>query len=80
MFEELARLQFETQCKMREEFINDFMKHIHFQVDSPEFEEAMAETIRKIIETAYNKGAHDTMDLIMEVDLALMMEGGEDDD
>lgn len=64
------------QLKMREEFINDFMKYIQFRVDSPEFEEAMTETIKTIIKTAYNKGAADAL-RISEV---VNMEGGEDDD
>lgn len=84
-YTQIAKLQYETQLKMRKEFVDDFMKHIHFRVDEPEFEEQMRNTIREIIETSYNKGSHDTMDIIMEVDLALAMKdldmkGGEDYD
>ena len=72
----IARECAKTQLKMREEFINDFIKYIHFRVDSPEFEEAMTETIKTIIKTAYNKGAADAL----TISAVANMEGGEDDD
>lgn len=68
----LSMVRAETQIKMRNEYVDEVMKHVIVDAD-------MEAHFRKMISDAYSKGAIDCLTIIMVSDQA-MQEGGDQDD
>ena len=67
----LSMVRAETQIKMRNQYVDEVMKHVIVDAD-------MEEHFRKLISDAYSKGAIDCLTIIMVSDQA-MQEGGDQD-
>lgn len=68
----ISMVRAETQVKMRNQYVDEVMKHVIVDVD-------MEDQFRQLISDAYSKGAIDCLTIIMVSDAA-MQEGGERDD
>lgn len=68
----LSMVRAETQIKMRNEYVDEVMKHVIVDVE-------MEPHFRKLIGDAYSKGAIDCLTIIMVSDQA-MQEGGDHDE